>query len=107
MMRYHVESWTYTLMTALLVLLLPHSADAAVTRKVFTTTSDYLVVEILDDDLIHIEASAAGPAPPANQPLYTSPMVLKTDYAGPSMISDQGSTLETADIRIEVSPANL
>ena len=88
-------------------LLVPGLALAAVERRKFTAPGGYLIVEVLDDDLIHFEASAVGAGPRTNQALYTSPMVLRTDYGGPSTFVDSGTVLETADIRIEVDAANL
>ena len=64
-----------------LAVLLPALAVAAVERRQFTTTGGYLMIEVLDDDLVHFEASVVGSAPPLTQPLFTSPMVLKKDYA--------------------------
>ena len=80
--------------------------DAAIERHVFTAGSNYLVVEVLDDDLVHFEA-APGTGPAAAGPLYTSPMVLKTDYPGPGTFQRSGTRMETADLRVEVNPANL
>ncbi|MGF1641591.1 MAG: TIM-barrel domain-containing protein [Rhodospirillales bacterium] len=95
------------LSAAIVMLLLPGLASAAVERRKFTAPGGYLVVEVLDDDLIRFEASAVGAGPSTGQPLYTSPMVFKTDYAGPSTFVDAGGVLETADIRIEVNAGNL
>ena len=81
------------------------TARAEVHRAKFTTPSAYLVVEVLDDDLVHFELSALGAGPPLDRPLYTSPMVLRTDYGGPSMLSAQGNVIETAGMRLEVDPA--
>jgi alpha-glucosidase (family GH31 glycosyl hydrolase) len=80
---------------------------AEVKRVKFTANNQYLIVEALDDDLIHFELSAAGPGPDTATPLYTSPMVLKTAYPGPSSFSSAGSTIETAGIRVDVDPRNL
>jgi alpha-glucosidase (family GH31 glycosyl hydrolase) len=80
---------------------------ADVKRKKFSTPNAYLIVEILDEDLVHFELSAIGPGPSATEALYTSPMVHKTDYAGPSSFIDGGDILETSDIRIDVDPATL
>jgi alpha-glucosidase len=88
-------------------LLVPGLASAAVERRKFTTPNGYLIVEVLDDDLIHFEASAVGSGPQTSQALYSSPMVFKTDYAGPSTFVDNGTVLETADIRLEVNAGNL
>jgi alpha-glucosidase (family GH31 glycosyl hydrolase) len=81
-------------------------ARAVVPRKTFSASGARVTIEVLDDDLIHVEASAAiGPAPTG--PLYTSPMVYQTDYAGPSAFVDSGNTFETSSLRVEVNPATL
>lgn len=97
---------TRNLMPLLAVCLAPAAGLAAVERHTFATDSAYLVVEILSDDLVHFEA-AAGFAPPLDQPLYTSPMVLETDYDGPSSFHRDGATLKTPGVRVQVNPGNL
>jgi alpha-glucosidase len=89
------------------VVLAPGLALGAVERRQFTTTAGYLVIEVLDDDLVHFEASAIGSAPSLAQPLFTSPMVLKRDYGGPSTFVDGGQTLETPAIRLAVDTGSL
>ncbi len=67
-----------------------------------------LIVEFLDDDLIHLELSAAGLGADVGQPLYTTPMVHKRDYPGPSrLVSDGEGTWETADLRVQVHADSL
>jgi alpha-glucosidase (family GH31 glycosyl hydrolase) len=88
-------------------LIFPSAARSEVFRTKFNADTAYLVVEILDDDLVHVEASAIGEGPSMGQTLYTSPMVLKTDYPGPSAITQTGNTLETSDLRLVVNPATL
>lgn len=83
------------------------SARADVFRTKFNTDSEYLVVEILDDDLAHFEFSASGDGPPNNEPLYSSPMVLKRDYPGPTSLSQNGNVIETSELRLEVERSNL
>jgi alpha-glucosidase len=69
----------------------------------YTWGEAYLLVEVLDDDLVHFELSAYGPT--TKTAIYTSPMVYKTDYPGPSHFSDDGQgALETADIKLQVKP---
>lgn len=80
---------------------------AGVERASFTAKGKYLVVEFLDDDLVHFELSAIGSPPQLNKPLYTSPMVKKTDYNGPSYFSRNGMSMETSDIRVVVDPNDL
>jgi len=90
-----------------LSLTVAQAAFADVQRKKFTAPTAYLIVELLDDDLVHVELSAVGEGPASGERLYTSPMVLKTDYGGPSAFSDLGDTLETAQIRLKIDADNL
>ena len=90
-----------------LVLLCAQASHAEVKRQVFSDASRYVFIEILDDDLIHVEYSAMGTHPPTTQPLYSSPMVLKNDYIGPASLSVTGTVLETLALRIEVDAASL
>jgi hypothetical protein len=73
-----------TALALALATLVPALAGAAVERRQFTAAAGYLVIEVLDDDLVHFEASSIGSPPPLTRPLYTSPIVLKKDYGGPS-----------------------
>lgn len=90
-----------------ITLLMAQAAEAEVQRAKFARADGYLVVEVLDDDLIHVELSAVDQGPSASQPLYTSPMVAKTDYPGPSGPAIRGNVIETTDIRAEVDTGNL
>ncbi|MGB3532576.1 MAG: TIM-barrel domain-containing protein [Microcoleaceae cyanobacterium] len=81
--------------------------EASVFRTQFQTDSAYLVVEVLDEDLIHFEISNNSLPPSLNQPLYTSPMVLKTDYLGPSNVLQQFNIIQTRELKIEVIPDTL
>jgi alpha-glucosidase len=96
-----------TALVLTLAILVPGLAAGAVERRQFIAPSGYLVIEVLDDDLVHFEASAVGSVPSLSQPLFTSPMVLKKDYIGPSAFTDGGLTLETQAIRLVVDPASL
>ena len=102
-----VAGWRRTAAMCALAILAPAFAIAAVERRQFTAAAGYLVIEILDDDLVHFEASAVGTAPSLAQPLYTSPMVLKTDYGGPSAFTDGGLMLETPALRLVVAATSL
>lgn len=44
-----------------ILLLVGQTCLAAVERKKFSTPNAYLIVEILDDDLVHFEVSAIKP----------------------------------------------
>ena len=89
------------------LILFPAVGKAEVFRIKFNTDSAYLVIEILDDDLVHVETSAIGEGPAEEQPLYRSPMVWKADYPGPSTVAQTGNTLETSDLRLVVDPFTL
>ena len=80
---------------------------AAVQRAKFSAGNQYLIVETLDDDLIHFELSAVGPGPDAAAPLYASPMIHKTDYRGPSSYLQQGNVIETSEVKVAVDPQTL
>ncbi|MDH3973410.1 MAG: DUF5110 domain-containing protein [Deltaproteobacteria bacterium] len=96
------------LFTGLFALLATGAADAAeVFRTKFKAGSAYLIVEILDDDLAHFELSAIGDGPSTNDSLYTSPMVLKTDYKGAATVSQNNNIIETSEIRLEIDKSNL
>lgn len=95
------------LLSLFILFFLCPAVSAEVQRKKFSTTSAYMVVEVLDDDLVHFEVSGIGQGPSVSQPLYTSPMAFKTDYTGPSSFLDNGNILETGHTRIEVNTSNL
>ncbi len=84
------------------------SGLAQVERVKYQSGNNYLIVEFLDDDLVHFELSAFGPGPDASEPVYTTPMVYKTNYSGPSSLTDDGNgTLETPEIRVQVNTSSL
>lgn len=88
----------------------PDAASATplgVQRAQFTSGSSYLVVEVLDDDLVHFELAGSGTAPGTSSPLFTTVQVDKTDYAGPTTYSQSGSTIQTADLKVEVDTGDL
>ncbi|TYB64228.1 DUF5110 domain-containing protein [Nonomuraea sp. PA05] len=90
----------------LLPLLVAPPAQAAVQRVQFTSGSTYLIVEFLDDDLVHFEL-ANGTSPGTGSPLFTTPQIAKTDYPGPSSFSQSGNTLTTAGMKVEVTAGTL
>ncbi len=78
------------------------------TRMKFQSGERYLIVEFLDDDLIHFELSGPGTNSDTSTPIHTTPMVLKNDYSGPSSLERLGAgTWETPDLRIEVDEGSL
>jgi alpha-glucosidase len=82
-------------------------AIADVRRAQFVRGDRYLILETLDDDLIHVETSAVNAPPAPDSPLYTSPSVVKTDYDGPSQYIQVGNIIETPEIRVRVNPQTL
>jgi alpha-glucosidase (family GH31 glycosyl hydrolase) len=77
---------------------LTQAAHAAVHRAKFNFGGNYALVEVLDDDLIHVEyASGSGPA--AGTPIYNSPMVGKTNYSGPTSVSQNGGVIDTPEMQ--------
>lgn len=85
-------------------------ARAAIERVKFETPGGYLLVEVLDDDLIHFELSPALPGPAATLPIFTTPQVAKKDYNGPSTFHTSGPggrVLETAEMLVQIDPATL
>lgn len=81
-------------------------AYSGVARAEFTSGGSYLIVEFLDDDLVHFEL-AAGPSPGTDDPIYTTAQVDKIDYTGPTSFTQTGNTLTTADMRIDVNATTL
>ena len=89
----------------LFLLLLCNPLFAAIQHAKFTSGNQSLVVETLNDDLIHFEYSATGSAPASL--LYTSPMIYKTSYAGPSSYNQQSNVIQTSDVRVSVDTQSL
>ncbi|HET8656762.1 MAG TPA: TIM-barrel domain-containing protein [Longimicrobiaceae bacterium] len=89
-----------------LLLALAAPAQAQVRRVAFHAPGKYLVVEALDDDLLHFEYGR-GQGPGESAPLGTSPMIYRTDYAGPTRFSASASGVETPEIRVAVQPSTL
>ncbi len=78
-----------------------------VQRIQFTTPGTYLIVEVLDDDLAHFELSATTPSPGTGSALFTTDQIAKTNYTGPTVFSQSGSTLQTAEMKIVVNTTTL
>lgn len=96
---------TVILMLLVVSLLTPSvNQHAAAGEGVYRTSFDsgdfYLTVEILDDDLAHFEF---GTGVAADEAIWTTPMVAKTDYAGPSEIYfPENNVIETSDLRLDI-----
>lgn len=77
-------------------------------RTLFQLGKKYLIIEFLDDDLVHFELSGVITQTDLGKPLYTSPMVAKKDYPGVSnLVADGKGSFETRDLKIKVDPETL
>jgi alpha-glucosidase (family GH31 glycosyl hydrolase) len=75
-------------------------------RVLFQVGSNTLILEFLDDDLVHFEYSGAGVPADVSMPIHTSPMISKTDYSGPTALTTDGQgTFETPDLQVQIDPA--
>lgn len=87
------------------------SAYAIPQRIKITSGNQYLIVEALNDNLVHFELSALTPGPSPSESIYTSPMVFKTDYPGPTSWTDTTAgnirTLQTPNTKVEVDITTL
>lgn len=107
--RILVAAISFVLVAPALIALSAPDAKAVqaqgVKREQFISGSNYLVVEVLDDDLVHFEMAGSGSPPGTSAPLFTTPQVDNTDYAGPTSYRLDGSTIETADLIVAVDGA--
>ena len=95
-------------LATLACLLRPTGVQADVGRHTYTAAGGYLVLELLDDDLLHLQFGRAITPPDGLQRISTSPMVSRVDYSGPARLTDgNDGTLETAELRVQVDAANL
>ena len=83
------------------------AAPLGVQRSEFTSGSSYLVVEVLDDDLVHFEVAGGGTSPGTSTALFTTPQIAKTDYPGPETYTRSGGTIQTAGLRLDVDTSTL
>lgn len=77
-----------------------HAQTGGIYRATFESDGVFLTIEILDDDLAHFElGDSANP----DEPLWTSPMVAKTDYVGASELElPSKNEIVTPDMRLVV-----
>lgn len=81
------------------------TATDSIYRTTFESAGLYLTLELLDDDLAHFELSLSAPG---DGPIWTTPMIAKTDYPGPTSVAQPDpDTLETRDMRVEIDPEGL
>ena len=96
-----------TFFLSLLLFVRCYPTFAEIKRVKYTDAKQYLIIEILDDDLVHLELSAKTSGPNTTEPIYTSPMIDKSDYGGPSFFSHLGTVLETSEMRLSIDPASM
>lgn len=81
------------------------SAEDGIYRATFSSGEQTLTVELLDDDLAHFQLSAGQPNADA---IWTTPMVFKTDYAGPTRVNlPAPDIIETPEMRLKVDQTAL
>eukprot|EP01118_Nematostelium_gracile_P008195 TRINITY_DN2711_c0_g1_i2.p1 TRINITY_DN2711_c0_g1~~TRINITY_DN2711_c0_g1_i2.p1 ORF type:complete len:942 (-),score=232.52 TRINITY_DN2711_c0_g1_i2:36-2837(-) len=88
----------------LLLILLP-LISGAVFSQVFQSGNRYLKIQILDDDLVHFEISESRS--PVNGPIWSTPMVEKKDYSGPSTITTSQNVLKTSLLQLTIDLGSL
>ncbi|MBN2037411.1 MAG: DUF5110 domain-containing protein [Chitinispirillaceae bacterium] len=80
---------------------------AEVKRVKHTSQGSYCIIEILDDDLIHVEYGK-GQGAMVTRSLAVSPMIYKKSYQGPSSFNITSSEfMETPDLRLLVNKTSL
>lgn len=101
MKQLHKKRYLFLIYIIWLILILPSIIWADVKRLKFQGEGNYLIVEALDDDLIHFEYGR-GAGPSTRKPIKTTDMVCnkedklpsvvcKTDFLGPTGFSNKGS----------------
>lgn len=80
-------------------------AQAGVRTVSFDNGEQTLTFEVLDDDLIHFQLRES---PLYRYDIWTSPMVAKTDYTGPTRIREvEPNVFETPEVRLTVDSETL
>ncbi len=70
-------------------------------RTLYRIDQGYAAIEVLDDDLIHVEFGT-GAGPRDGEPIYASTMVHRSDYTGPEQLRHDGEVLETGAIHTRI-----
>ncbi|MEA5571957.1 TIM-barrel domain-containing protein [Calothrix sp. UHCC 0171] len=102
-----MKNISYFLILPLSFLSLINSVSAEIKRVKFSQNNQDLIIEVLDDDLIHFELSAQEKSSPIDFPLQTSPMIARKNYSGASTYSRNQNVIATKEIYIQVNPTNL
>lgn len=77
-----------------------HADRLGVYRAKVHHEQGYLAIEILDDDLVHVELATGG-GPATSTPIATSPMVAPGAYKGPTKLAVNGNRIETAELVLD------
>lgn len=77
-------------------------------RFLFQSEVGNLLVEVLDDDLVHFELVSSEYSSDVEKPIFSTIMVDKTDYTGAESIDFNGrNTIQTQEIKIQVNTDDL
>jgi len=82
--------------------LLSSPVMAEVHRTKIDIPGGYLKIEVLDDDLLHVEYGT-GNGPATSSEITTTPMIFKKDYQGPDSIQAGDSQLLTDELRVDIN----
>jgi alpha-glucosidase len=89
----------------IIVQIAPVGAQGEIYHTSFSDGERFLTIELLDDDLAHFQLSTT---PSDTDAIYTTPMVAKTDYTGPTSVNfPAADILETPEMHIEVDESTL
>lgn len=107
-----------SLVVSLFIIFFSSISYAEIKREKFQTQGNYLIVEVLDDDLVHFEYGV-GTGPDTDKAIQTTEMICKatdvvpqnlckTDFNGPTSFSDNGEgVIETKDMRLQIEKDTL
>ncbi|MHB1472624.1 MAG: hypothetical protein ACYCV4_03175, partial [Dermatophilaceae bacterium] len=84
----------------------PPKAHAATQRAQFLSGGNYLIVEFLDDDLVHFELGQ-GTGPGTATELFATDQVSKRNYPGPTSYTQSANTMATAAMQVIVDTGTL
>jgi alpha-glucosidase len=108
---------TLVIIASLVSLPPPDLVQAEIQRTQYEANGNYLLVEVLKDDLVHFEYGTES-APALDKPIETTDMVCKTtdnvpigvcktDYAGATQFAQEDNKLETQDLQLQINLDNL
>lgn len=71
----------------------------------------YLAIEVIADDVIHLETSTKKKSPATDRPLFVSQMIDTSEYekyfCGPSVVNERGDVIETANLKLTINMDSL